>query len=414
METDAQERHAAFVARLREGTRVPDAIHDALARVPRHHFLPGQPLDQVYADDAVVTHDEGGVPTSSSSQPSLMARMLDQLDVRTGDRVLEVGAGTGYNAALLAELGAAVTSVELQPEVAEAAREHLEAAGIAVVRAGAAETPDVPPGSVWVVTGDGAAPPGGPYDRVIVTASLWSVPAALASAVAAGGVLVAPLRLNGIELALALRRDGDLLRGSGGLLCGFMPLRGRGDDGRGSEERPWRWPLGGGRGRVGGRRPRRRGPRRARPAARHAGPCGRGPVPAGVRACTRSTRSSGSACRATRSSRSRGRPAGAASARRGSWRSTCSRPRCSSCTSARRSVGSRGRSCTGATPRCAPATAAMDAWHAAGAPGPAALELTVAPSRDRTGSSLPWRGADGAATLVRGTHRWSLRYLPAD
>ena len=59
------------------------------------------------------------------------------------------------------------------------------------------------------------------------------------------------------------------------------------------------------------------------------------------------------------------------------------------------------------------ATAAMDAWHAAGAPGPAALELTVAPSRDRTGSSLPWRGADGAATLVRGTHRWSLRYLPA-
>ncbi len=412
MDTDAQERHAAFVARLRDGTRVPDAIHDALARVPRHHFLPGQPLDQVYADDAVVTHDEGGVPTSSSSQPSLMARMLDQLDVRSGDRVLEVGAGTGYNAALLAELGAAVTSVELQPEVAEAARGHLEAAGIAVVRAGDAEAPDVAPGTVWVVTGDGAAPPGGPYDRVIVTASLWSVPAALASAVAAGGVLVAPLRLNGIELALALRRDGDVLRGSGGLLCGFMPLRGRGDDGRGSDERPWRWPLGGGgvasadvdlgvEGRGALDRllatPSRavEDPFRLEPGM-HAldallwlglqgdpllsiarPPGGRGERPAWIVALDVL-------------------PASLLVVHLGPTFGRVARAELHGSDAALRA-----------------ATAAMDAWHAAGAPGPAALELTVAPSRDRTGSSLPWRGADGATTLVRGTHRWSLRYLPA-
>jgi protein-L-isoaspartate(D-aspartate) O-methyltransferase len=104
------ERHAAFAERLREVSPAADPILDAFARVPRHLFLPGVSLDAVYADDAVVTRDEGGVPTSSSSQPSLMARMLEQLDVRAGDRVLEVGTGTGYNAALLAALGAAVAA----------------------------------------------------------------------------------------------------------------------------------------------------------------------------------------------------------------------------------------------------------------------------------------------------------------
>src|SRR5215204_7022342 len=140
--TDAAERHEALMAQLRESAAASDRILTAFARVPRHQFLPEVPLEVIYSDDAVVTHDEGGVPTSSSSQPSLMARMLDQLDVAPGRSVLEIGAGTGYNAALLAALGADVTSVELQPEVADAAREHLAAAGLAA----------------RVVTGDGADP----------------------------------------------------------------------------------------------------------------------------------------------------------------------------------------------------------------------------------------------------------------
>ena len=76
-----------------------------------------------------MTHDEDGVPTSSSTQPSLMARMIEQLDVGPGDRVLEIGTGTGYNAAVLAGLGAAVTTVELLPEAAAAATANLHAAG---------------------------------------------------------------------------------------------------------------------------------------------------------------------------------------------------------------------------------------------------------------------------------------------
>ena len=79
--TDAVALHAALVARLREIAPVAEPVLDAFARVPRHLFLPGVPLETVYADDAIVTHDDGGIPTSSSSQPSLMARMLDRLDV---------------------------------------------------------------------------------------------------------------------------------------------------------------------------------------------------------------------------------------------------------------------------------------------------------------------------------------------
>ena len=78
--TDAAQRHEGLVARLRESVAASGRIVDAFARVPRHHFLPDVPLDTAYTDDAIVTHDEGGVPTSSSSQPSLMARMLEQLE----------------------------------------------------------------------------------------------------------------------------------------------------------------------------------------------------------------------------------------------------------------------------------------------------------------------------------------------
>ena len=237
-------RSSRACARARSAS---ERILDAFARVPRHQFLPGVSAKVAYTDDAIVTHDVGGVPTSSSSQPSLMARMLEQLDLRAGDRVLEIGTGTGYNAALMAELGAAVTTVELQPEVAAAAREHLRAVGIpatgdataadAPADRGAARSP--PPGSVRVITGDGAAPPDGPYERIIVTAGCWSLPAAVVEALADGGVLVAPLRVNGVELVLGLRREGDVLTGGSAIPCGFMPMRG-------GDERPWRWELGGG------------------------------------------------------------------------------------------------------------------------------------------------------------------------
>jgi len=385
--TDAAERHAAFVARLREASPAPEPILAAFGRIPRHRFLPGVPLDVAYRDDAVVTRDEGGVPTSSSSQPSLMARMLALLDVRAGDRVLEVGTGTGYNAALLAELGAAVTTIELQAEVAAAAREHLAAA-------------DVAPGAVRVVTGDGAAPPTGPYDRIVVTAGCWSLPAPLVDALADGGLLVAPLRVNGVELVFALRREGARLHGAEALSCGFMPLRG-------DAERPWRWELGGGG---------------MATADADLGDEGRGALdrllatpprvvedPLGLEEGEHALDGllwlglQGDPLISLVLPREDGRPP---------WTVGLDvlpasllvielGPSYGKVGSARLHGGE------GALRTCA---AGMASWREAGSPGPARLELTVEPRGDRTGWSLPFAEPDGARAMVRGAHRWTLRY----
>jgi protein-L-isoaspartate(D-aspartate) O-methyltransferase len=101
------------------GGKLPPAVEAAMRAVAREAFLPGTPLDSAYGSSPVVTHrDPHGVATSSASAPGLVAAMLAQLDVRPGHRILEIGAGTGYNAALLACLtgpAGQVTTVELDP-----------------------------------------------------------------------------------------------------------------------------------------------------------------------------------------------------------------------------------------------------------------------------------------------------------
>jgi protein-L-isoaspartate(D-aspartate) O-methyltransferase len=412
--TEAAQRHETLVARLRDSAAASDRVIEAFAAVPRHVFVPHVALDAAYVDDAIVTHDEGGVPTSSSSQPSLMARMLEQLELGAGDSVLEIGAGTGYNAALMAALGAAVTTVELQPEVADAAREHLRAAGIAVdgEPPGHAPTRDEPvgngavaQGSVLVVTGDGAAPPGGPFDRIIITAGCWSLPEGVVEALADGGVLVAPLRVNGVELAVGLRREGELLRGAGAIPCGFMPMRG-------GDERPWRWGLG-----AGG----------VATADTDLGVEGRGAldrllaVPARAVPDPLALREGEHALGALLWLGLQGDPLlglvlPGGSAARPRWTIALDvlpasvlllelGPGDGGVASARLHGGE------GALRTC---LAGMATWRAAGSPAPEALELTIARDRGRTGWSLPFAGPDGAATMIRGAHRWTLRYAQPD
>jgi protein-L-isoaspartate(D-aspartate) O-methyltransferase len=145
-------------------------------------------LRQVYSDRALTTRlsapDETGlsIPLSSSSQPSLMAEMLEDLCLAPGVRTLEIGAGTGYNAALIARAAGAVTSLDVDDRVIEEARRHLE------------RFSDRP---VELVTGDGRAgwPARAPYERVVVTASAVDLQPAWLSQISPGGVIQVPLTL---------------------------------------------------------------------------------------------------------------------------------------------------------------------------------------------------------------------------
>lgn len=142
----------------------------------------------VYEDVALATRVRDGTLISSSSQPSLMARMLEALDVRDGMRVLEIGTGPGWNAGLLAHrLGDAyVTTIDLDPDITEAARSHLAAAG---------HRPEV-------VTGDGARghPARAPYDRIIATCTVPAVPSAWTVQCTSGAVILAPMATGLLRL----------------------------------------------------------------------------------------------------------------------------------------------------------------------------------------------------------------------
>ena len=187
--------------------------------VPRHLFVPEAPLEQAYGPEPVVTfRDEDGVAISSASGPGVVAAMLEQLGARPGDRVLEIGAGTGYNAACLAELvgpSGQVTTVDIGADIVAGARRALAAAGYDQVRA---------------VCGDGAngVRDGAPYDRIIVTAGAWDVPPSWREQLAPGGRLVVPLRVRGVTRAVALELDGQTWRSVSIVECGFIPMRGPG------------------------------------------------------------------------------------------------------------------------------------------------------------------------------------------
>lgn len=205
---------------LAGGTLRDPAVAAAFRRVPREVFVPGLELERVYRDDAIVTKTEGGVGVSSSSQPSIMAIMLQQLDLRPGQRVLEIGAGTGYNAALLRELvgpAGRVTTIDIDEEVAGWARERLDAAGY----------PEV---GVYAADGADGWPAAAPYDRIILTVGAADIAPAWVEQLLPGGVLVIPLWINTAQVSVAFERlegDGAVLRSRSVEPCGFMRIRGK-------------------------------------------------------------------------------------------------------------------------------------------------------------------------------------------
>ena len=197
----ADRARARLVDGLRDSGRLCSAaVEEAFRAVPRHLFLPGVPLARAYADEAVAVQAVDGVTTSSASQPSMMAIMLAQLDLRPGHRVLEVGAGTGYNAALMARI--------VGPQGRGRRRRHRRRARRR--RGRATSPPPAWPASSWSAR-DGALghPPGAPYDRIVLTVGSGDVRPEWIAQLAPGGRLLLPLALRGTQLSVALDLGGD-------------------------------------------------------------------------------------------------------------------------------------------------------------------------------------------------------------
>jgi protein-L-isoaspartate(D-aspartate) O-methyltransferase len=215
---DAADLRGQLVDRLKAlGFVASPRVEAALRRVPRHLFVPDRGLAQVYRDESIVTKMADGNVASSSSQPALMASVLEQLDLHPGHRVLEIGAGTGYNAALMADIvgpTGSVHTIDIDLDIVQGARAHLQAAGVTTVTA---------------LQRDGACghSAGAPYDRIVATVATEDLSPAWTRQLAPDGRLVIPLSIRGPQRSIAFVKAGQtLLRSVDVRSCHYILLRG--------------------------------------------------------------------------------------------------------------------------------------------------------------------------------------------
>lgn len=192
-------------------------VEAAFQAVLRHRFIPETPLEEVYSNRVILTkQDQNGQWISSSSEPAIMAIMLEQLDLEPGQKVLEIGAGTGYNAALMAhivgETGQVVT-IDIDDDLVEAAQVHLLRAGF---------------DHVQVICADGGYgyKDVAPFDRIILTVGASEIAPAWWEQLKPQGRIVLPLMLKGAMKSVAFVKVSDHFSSISVKDCGFMPLRG--------------------------------------------------------------------------------------------------------------------------------------------------------------------------------------------
>lgn len=180
----------------------------AMASIPRQPFVARQFWNEAYEDHPIPI-GEG----QTISQPYIVAAMLESLSVAPGDRVLEVGTGTGYQAALLGHLAHTVVSIERQPQLAEDARSNLAMLGYS---------------NVEVITGDGSLgyPPRAPYDRIIVAAASPALPRGLFAQLAEGGRMIVPVGNRDAQVLRLVRKIKGEPHVSDLEACRFVPLLG--------------------------------------------------------------------------------------------------------------------------------------------------------------------------------------------
>jgi len=205
----ADARRAMVIEQLAHRDIRDARVLGAMGAVPRHLFVEPD-LDQVAYDDRPLPIGHG----QTISQPYMVARATELAAPRPGDRALEVGAGSGYQAAVLSQLCAEVYGVEIVPALAARARRVLAEIGISNV-------------TLECFDGSGGWPAHAPYDLIIVSAGAPRVPALLADQLADGGRLVIPIGGADDQVLALIRRSGDEFTTSYDTRCRYVDLLGR-------------------------------------------------------------------------------------------------------------------------------------------------------------------------------------------
>jgi protein-L-isoaspartate(D-aspartate) O-methyltransferase len=205
----ATERFSMVESQLRQRGIRDERLLAAMSKVPRHEFVSQQNWNEAYADHPIPIAEK-----QTTSQPYMIAAMVQAAEIKPGDRVLEIGAGSGYQTAVLAELASQVFAVERYASLTETAQKTLERLGYRNAK---------------IVTGDGSLglPESAPFDAIIVSAAAPSIPQALVDQLAVGGRLLIPIGEADQQVLQLVQRNADggtsvhTLEG-----CRFVPLIG--------------------------------------------------------------------------------------------------------------------------------------------------------------------------------------------
>ena len=203
------QRREMVALQIRDRGVRSDRVLAAMSAVPRHEFVPANQTSAAYSDHALPIGDGQTI-----SQPFVVAAMTEALSLTGSERVLEIGGGSGYQAAVLSLLAREVAAIEFVPQLADTARDRLTRLGFSNVR---------------VEQGDGSLgwPSGAPYDAILVAAAAPEIPPPLIEQLADGGRLIIPV--GGVHQQNLLRVVKRGNQNTSGILfaCRFVPLRGR-------------------------------------------------------------------------------------------------------------------------------------------------------------------------------------------
>jgi protein-L-isoaspartate(D-aspartate) O-methyltransferase len=203
-----EDRHVMVFTQVKSRGIVNARLLEAMGKVPRHEFVPGPVRETAYRDMPLpIGYGQ------TISQPYIVALIIDSLDIREDSRVLDVGTGSGYQTALMAELSRNVYTIELEPNLARKADRTLKRLGYSGIESR---------------IGDGSRgwPEYAPYDRIAVAAAAPEAPPSLLDQLSEGGRLVIPLGETGDQSLFLFEKQGFSYRRKALCACAFVPLVG--------------------------------------------------------------------------------------------------------------------------------------------------------------------------------------------